>query len=117
MANFYAILKSNDRVLRFAFITGITKFNKASIFFGLNNLYDLSLDVNYGSLLGYTPYEVEKYFSEFLSRAAKKLCRNKDELFTELINRYDGFCFERSASIRFFPLGLCSSFYHRLRTD
>ncbi|WP_289175681.1 AAA family ATPase, partial [uncultured Parasutterella sp.] len=102
MANFYAILKSNDRVLRFAFITGITKFNKASIFFGLNNLYDLSLDVNYGSLLGYTPYEVEKYFSEFLSRAAKKLCRNKDELFTELINRYDGFCFERSASIRVF---------------
>ncbi|WP_290144243.1 AAA family ATPase, partial [uncultured Parasutterella sp.] len=54
------------------------------------------------SLLGYTPYEVEKYFSEFLSRAAKKLCRNKDELFTELINRYDGFCFERSASTRFF---------------
>ncbi|WP_304626395.1 AAA family ATPase [uncultured Parasutterella sp.] len=102
MANFYAILKSNDRVLRFAFITGITKFNKASIFSGLNNLSDLSLDVNYGSLLGYTPYEVEKYFSEFLSRAAKKLCRNKDELFTELINRYDGFCFERSASIRVF---------------
>ena len=54
LSAFYSVLKSNEGALRFAFITGITKFNRASIFSELNNLSDLSLDVEYGNLLGYT---------------------------------------------------------------
>ena len=54
LSAFYSVLKSNEGALRFAFITGITKFNKTSIFSELNNLSDLSLDVEYDNLLGYT---------------------------------------------------------------
>ena len=53
LSAFYALLKSNDRVIRFLFLTGIITFNKLSIFSELNNLNDISLSPRYGSLLGY----------------------------------------------------------------
>ena len=63
LSKFYAVLKSNDGALRFMFVTGITKFNKAGIFSALNNLRDISFSPRYGTLLGYTHEEVEKYGS------------------------------------------------------
>lgn len=98
LSGFYSVLKSNDGILRFVFITGITKFNKTSIFSALNNLSDLSLDVEYGTLLGYTHSEVEKYFAEYLEEAALLCELDKKELFVKLAGYYDGFCFERTAS-------------------
>ena len=83
--------------MRFAFITGITRFYKTSIFSELNNLSDLSLDVEYGTLLGYTYSETQKYFSGYLDNAASLLGISREELTEELIKHYDGFCFERTA--------------------
>ena len=76
LSAFYSVLKSNEGALRFAFITGITKFNKTSIFSELNNLSDLS---------GY------------LDNAALLLGISREELTEKLIKHYDGFCFERTA--------------------
>lgn len=70
---FYAILKSNDHAMRFLFLTGTTLLNKANEFGGLNDLYDLSLDPAYGSLLGYSREEMESCFSEFICRACTVL--------------------------------------------
>ena len=41
--NFYSVIKDSDRYIRFCFITGVSKFSRASIFSGLNNLRDISL--------------------------------------------------------------------------
>ena len=98
LSGFYATIKSNDGAVRFFFMTGITKFNKTSIFSELNNFSDLTLDVDYGTLLGYTHDEVEQYFGAYLDRASELLNKPRKELLSELTNRYDGFCFERSAT-------------------
>ncbi len=102
LSKFYSIFKSNDAALRFLFITGITKFNKASIFSELNNLSDISLSAEYGSLLGYTHHEVQEYFAEYLISASEILGTSKEELFQELTEHYDGFCFERTARQKVF---------------
>ncbi|NPA10801.1 MAG: AAA family ATPase, partial [Epsilonproteobacteria bacterium] len=68
----YIQLKANDEFLRFAFLTGITKFSKASIFSGLNNIFDISLMRKFGNVCGYTQDELENCFSEYLINADKE---------------------------------------------
>ena len=102
LSKFYSILKSNDTALRFFFITGITKFSKTNIFSALNNLTDISLSTEYGSLLGYTHKEVEEYFSKYLSCASETLKVEREELLNQLTAHYDGFCFEENAKQKVF---------------
>ncbi len=102
LSNFYATIKSNDRALRFFFMTGITKFSRASVFSELNNLTDISLDSRYGSLLGYTHDEVEKNFGGYLDNAAEILGIGRRELMCGLTEHYDGFCFDEKAEFRLF---------------
>ena len=102
LSAFFALLKSNDRVIRFLFLTGITKFNKLSIFSELNNLNDISLSPRYGSLLGYTHSEVKEYFSDYLLRASKLLGLDEMRLLDDLTKQYDGFCFEETARQKVF---------------
>ena len=54
LKEFYQVIKKRSEILRFVFITGVTKFSKMGIFSGINNLYDASLDPDYGTMLGYT---------------------------------------------------------------
>lgn len=102
LSAFFALLKSNDRVIRFLFLTGITKFNKLSIFSELNNLNDISLSPRYGSLLGYAHSEVKEYFSDYLLRASKLLGLDEMRLLDDLTKQYDGFCFEETARQKVF---------------
>ena len=102
LSAFYALLKSNDRVIRFLFLTGIITFNKLSIFSELNNLNDISLSPRYGSLLGYTHIELKEYFSEYLVRASKLLGLDEVRLLDDLTKQYDGFCFEETARQKVF---------------
>ena len=111
LSEFYALLKANDEAIRFLFITGITKFNKASIFSELNNMVDISLNPQFGSLLGYTHEEVENYFDSYLSRASTALNLSKEDLLTRLTKQYDGFCFEVTANQKVFsPWSLLNFF-------
>ncbi len=102
LSNFYAAIKSNDGALRFFFMTGITKFSRASIFSELNNLTDISLDSKFGWLLGYTRNEVENCFGGYLDNAADLLKTNREELMRSLTEHYDGFCFDEKAEFRLF---------------
>jgi len=63
----YSILKESDEYLQFAFLTGVSKFSKASIFSGLNMLTDISLDEEYGNICGYTQNDLEICFKEYLN--------------------------------------------------
>lgn len=80
LSNFYAVLKENDQAIRFLFITGITKFNKIIIFSELNDLSDISLDEEFGTLLGFTYEEVKTYFDDYLLYSSEIIGIPKDDL-------------------------------------
>ncbi len=66
LKNFYSVLKDADLYLKFVFITGVSKFSKVSIFSGLNNLNDITLDDSYAAICGYTQEELEDVFKDRL---------------------------------------------------
>ena len=66
LRSLYIQIKENDRYVKFAFLTGISKFSKASIFSGLNQIEDISLTPAYGNICGYTQEELEENFGELL---------------------------------------------------
>ncbi len=66
LKGFYSVLKDLDEYIRFVIITGVSKFSKVSLFSGLNQLKDISLDIRYGNICGYTQEELEIYFKEYL---------------------------------------------------
>ena len=66
LKNFYSVLKDADPYLKFCFLTGVTKFSKVSIFSGLNNLEDITLNPAYATICGYTQEEFEAVFSDRL---------------------------------------------------
>ena len=101
LSNFYMTVKSFQVKFRFIFITGVTYYAHTSIFSAFNNLTDLTLDSDYGALLGYTSEELEKYFSEYIDNAVVTLNKKfPTELYThekvveELKRNYDGYSFD-----------------------
>ncbi len=66
LKNFYSIIKGADEYLKFVFITGVSKFSKVSLFSGLNNLNDITLDRSYSTICGYTQNDVETSFAKYL---------------------------------------------------
>ncbi|MCX7692328.1 MAG: ATP-binding protein [Tepidimonas taiwanensis] len=63
LRNFYSVLKDQDAHLRFVFLTGVSKFSKVSIFSGLNNLEDITLDARYSAICGYTEADIDTVFA------------------------------------------------------
>lgn len=94
LRTFYTNLKSCDEFLRFLLLTGISKFSKVGVFSALNNLEDVSMDAQYGSLLGYTQEEVESCFADRIADAAGKMHLSRDDFMRRLKDYYDGFCFD-----------------------
>ncbi|HIP51531.1 MAG TPA: hypothetical protein EYG94_05505, partial [Campylobacterales bacterium] len=66
MRSIYVQMKDNDRYIKFSFLTGVSKFTKASIFSGLNNLEDITLNPNFGTVCGYTQNDIESTFLPYL---------------------------------------------------
>ena len=66
LKNFYSVLKPLDRYLKFVFLTGVSKFSKVSLFSGLNQLNDITLDERYATICGYTQKELEEVFGKEL---------------------------------------------------
>lgn len=66
MRDFYSVIKDSDKYIRFAMLTGVSKFSKINLFSGLNNLLDITLEENYSDLCGYTQAELENTFADEL---------------------------------------------------
>jgi len=75
LKNLYSVLKGADENLRFVFLTGVSKFSKVSLFSGLNNLKDITLDARYSALCGYTDADVETVFAPELPGLDRDLVR------------------------------------------
>ncbi len=63
LRGFYAAIKEADSHIRFSFLAGVTKFSKVSLFSGLNNLNDITLDPRYGTICGYTQNDLDTVFA------------------------------------------------------
>ena len=94
LRSFYSVLKSCDEYLRFVMLTGISKFSKVGVFSTLNNLEDISMDKQYGDIVGYTQQELETYFVDRINDAATRIKITPDNLLSRLKDYYDGFSFD-----------------------
>ena len=92
---FYSTFKAADEQLRFVMLTGVTKFSQITVFSGLNQPKDISMDSRYDSICGITEEELHKYFDEEIAAFAQKEGITVDELLGEIRQRYDGYHFSR----------------------
>lgn len=99
---FFNILKSNEGSYRFLFLTGVTRFTSTGIFSGFNSLVDVTLEPQFGTLLGFTENELVQHFGDHLKKAANTLGMSIDALVDEMKKYYDGFCFDSQASTHVF---------------
>jgi hypothetical protein len=76
LKDFYSVIKDSDAHIRFAFLTGVSKFSKVSLFSGLNNLKDITLDERYSALCGYTDADVDTVFAPELPGLDRALIRD-----------------------------------------
>jgi len=95
LKNFYATFKTLDEYLRCIFITGVSKFSKASVFSGLNNLSEISYNTESADLLGYTQKELDFFFSDYLVDLAHKHNESVDSLKEKIKNWYNGYQFSK----------------------
>ncbi len=97
LKSFFGILKdaSVAPILRFVFLTGVSRFSKVSIFSELNNLNDLSMSARYAEMLGYTQAELETYFSQYLCQLAENVGCSLAKLKERLARQYNGYRFSK----------------------
>ena len=105
----YSNLKSCDDCIAFAMLTGVTRFSKISIFSDLNNLKDISMIPQYGTLCGITEQELETYFTQGIEELAQYNKISVDETREQLRRRYDGYLFEEHSERVYNPFSLLNT--------
>jgi hypothetical protein len=110
LKGFYGALKSMDRCIKFALLTGVTKFGKVSVFSDLNNLYDISMDDPYTSICGLTDEELDTVFVPYIQRLAAAMRRPYDEVREVLRVQYDGYHFCEDSEGIYNPFSLLCTF-------
>jgi hypothetical protein len=110
LKGFYGALKSMDACIKFAFLTGVTKFSKVSVFSDLNNLEDISLDRPYASICGITDEEIDTVFVPYVQRLAQATDRSYDDVRNELKLQYDGYHFVYNSVAVYNPFSLLNTF-------
>ena len=110
---FYGALKSCDGYIRFAMLTGVTKFSKVSVFSDLNNLMDISMDRRYAELCGISDAELHKYFEEDIHALADELGTDYAHTCELLKVNYDGYHFCYKSTGMYNPFSLLNTFAKR----
>lgn len=106
---FYSVLKTQDRYIKFAFLTGVTKFGKVSVFSDLNNLTDISMDHRYISICGMTEKELLTNFKEGINELASANEDNETETIDKLRMRYSGYHFEENSEEIYNPFSVLNT--------
>ena len=107
---FYSVIKTCDQYIRFAFLTGVTKFSKISIFSDLNNLEDISLRNDYAGICGITEQELEQNFEPEIEALSKAENLTKSKTLAALKKQYDGYLFAKAGVNVYNPFSLLSAF-------
>jgi len=111
LKSFFGVLKDTDisPMLRFVFITGVSKFSRVSIFSELNNLRDITMNPDYADMLGYTEEEVGTCFAPYIDGFSRKTHMPGTEVRKKLEHHYDGYRFSRKNIKVYNPFSVLSS--------
>jgi hypothetical protein len=94
LRNFYTILKKQAEQLHFVFLTGVSKISQVSVFSGLNNLKDLTLDERFAGICGYTQAEMENIFKERIGQLAAKYSLSREQALEKIKYWYNGYSWD-----------------------
>ncbi|GHT02692.1 ATPase AAA [Bacteroidia bacterium] len=103
LKGFFSVLKGADRYIRFALLTGVTKFSKVSIFSDLNQLNDISLNKKYATICGITQMELEANFVPEIETLAEETGRSYGEALEKMKEEYNGYHFSAGAQSVYNP--------------
>jgi hypothetical protein len=106
---FYSVLKTLDGMIRFAFLTGVTKFGKVSVFSDLNNLMDISFDHRYAEVCGISEKELHENFDESVQTLADANGMTKEECYQRLKRDYDGYAFNVESAGMYNPFSVLNT--------
>ena len=116
MQDFYQVVKSNVAMERFVFITGVSEFSHTSLFSGMNNPTDITLDPAFATMLGYTEDEFRENFAGYIDLACEKLDMEREAFIAKMKDWYDGFRFTPDAAHVFNPVSV-GKFFRYYRFD
>lgn len=109
LRDFYSVLKDNGENIRMLFITGVTRLGHLNIFSGLNNLIDISLDIDFSAICGITEKELIDNFQPGIEKFASLNGYDYEKALEELKLYYDGYHFSRMLIDIYNPFSLISS--------
>ena len=109
LRGFYKVLKECDQYIKFVFITGITKFSQVSLFSGMNQPKDISMDTKFDALCGITQEELESYFELEINEHSKKF-DGRENYLAKLKNFYNGYKFAENAKAVYNPVSILNHF-------
>ncbi len=109
LKSFFGNLKSMDKYIRFAFITGVARFTKVSIFSDLNNLKDISMEDAYADICGWSEKELVDNFHAGIEDVAKKREEDFDTTLKALRDYYDGYLFTEEGSRLYNPFSVLNA--------
>ncbi len=114
---FFSVLKTADEHIKFAFITGVSRFRNTTIFSGFNNPNDISMNSDFASVLGITQQEMEKYFRHGIDAIAREYEMPFDDMLQVLRDKYDGYRFTRRKEYVYNPFSVLNALYARQLDD
>ena len=114
---FYGALKSCDRYIRFAFLTGVTKFGKVSVFSDLNSLEDISPLPQYCTLCGISENELHHYFDNGVQALAEANDMTKEDCYERLKQDFDGYHFTMNSPGMYNPFSLLNTLKNQVFRD
>ena len=113
MQEFYVQLKANEAMIKFCFITGITKFSQLSIFSTINNLTNVSMSPEFATICGITDEELTTVLAEDIGRLAKEYGCSSEVMHEKLKLQYDGYHFSGNSKGVYNPFSLLKAFQQK----
>ena len=113
LRSFYSVVKMSDAMLRFVFITGISKFSQMSIFSELNSLQNISMKDRFSAICGITDRELREQLAPDVEALAAKNGESHEEALEHLKKMYDGYHFSPECEDIYNPFSLLNAFNDR----
>ena len=113
MQEFYVPLKASEAMVKFCFITGITKFSQLSIFSTINNLTNVTMDTMFASICGITETELTTTMKPDIERLASIYEVTYEQMHQKLKLQYDGYHFAEDTEEIYNPYSLLKAFQQR----
>jgi hypothetical protein len=110
LRSFYSVLKSADKYIRFAFVTGVSKFAKISLFSDMNSIRDITFDESYSTICGFTQQELEDEFGDRISELTKEENITYEQTLSKLKEYYDGYQFTEKGEKVYNPYSTLNCF-------